>query len=233
MWMDHVVDFLGYMFFSSLDFFSLYLLGFALFNLHPISYKKELFTAVFSSTLLSYVFVITNVYDIIPSFLITPAIVAIAFKILIVNKMNRIEEKKKKKWMYSIVISAICSFIYMAITSITVLLYVHYNYMELDNLSNSFSFETYLNQFSSSLIASSVAVFLIIRKGGFGFIFKKGEYKMFTIIAVILLLLNASVFYIFSSYEKTTPVLMLFAGLIIISTIIVLYLSYKQDDSEY
>lgn len=250
MMLDHVVHFLGYMLFSSLDFFALYLLCFGLYNIHPFDFKKEIIVVTISSTFISYVFVMIDVYSIVPSLLITPIILIIMLRIFVVSKMIRIKDIanmkddkqdviklpkvfQSKKWMYSILISIGSSFIYFLITAFIVVLFTKYGFLKESELTNSFSLTTYANQGITSLIGTLIASFLIFRKGGFGFIFKTGRYKLLTFSAAILMIINSFVFFYLSKNSELYLMLTVIIGLVIISTIIVFYMSYQQDNEEY
>lgn len=229
MLMNPVIDFLGYMLFSSLDFFALYLLGLSLFSLSAASFKRELLYMMSISTLITYVFVIFDFYTFVPSLLITPVILTVLMKLLIVNKVTRI----KKKWMYSVFVAVSSMLLYSVIQLVIAQLLIHYDFLILEDLGNSFSYKTYVAQTISSLIGIVISNYLIFKRGGFGFIFKSGKYRIYTLLSLVMLFIISFIYQVFESKQDSMLMLTLILALLCTASAIVLYLSYKQDDSEY
>lgn len=227
--MNHVVNFLCFMLFSSFDFFTLYFVALSLFNINPIYYKKELIIIVSISTLVSYLFIQFDIYRYVPSFLVTLLIVTLLLKFFIINEYSRI----KKKWLYTTFISIASVMIYALIQFALIAILVHFDFLTFNDLTNSFSYKTYITQSATSIIGCIISIYIISSKGGFGFIFKAGRYKLFTIITFLLLLITSILFQIFSNGTKSMHFFILIALVLSVSSIIVFYLSYKQDDSEY
>lgn len=219
--LENAVDFLGYMLFSSLEYFTIFFLIFALFNLYPSYYKKELLVITLLITLMSYLLVLTNVYKIVPIFVFTMPLISLSLYKILGNKL-----------FHSVVITTIATFLYGIFQTCISALFISSSFLTLDSLTDPFSFKTYFMQSLCAFIGIAVAMVITLTRSGFGFSFSKGSYFIFSVITVILLV-GISLMYYLIIYDRSLKMIYTSLFGLFASFLILLYFSYKRDNYEY
>lgn len=218
-----MVDFLGYMLFSSFEYLAIFVLIFGFFNIDFSSYRKEIYLSIIGTTFISYILVILGVYNYVPLPLILVPIL-----ILVFVKIFEMPSARS-----TIVIIGGFLF-YFAIQWIVSWVGVWLDVLQTGEISESFSRKTYMFQTLCSVIAISIGAYVKFTNGGFGFNLKskKTNYKIFVCLTVAIILISSLACISFYIYE--TIALMIVASIAtIVSVVIFLYLSHRRDQIDY
>ncbi|GAV11379.1 hypothetical protein PBN151_1306 [Paenibacillus sp. NAIST15-1] len=216
-------DFLGYSLFSTLEYLGIFYMIFTLFSLHPSYHIIKLVTMSLIISILSYICVVFKIYDLIPAPLITILTISMMIHFII-----------RKKVVYSFVITGAGVAIAAGIQLSTTGLFLLNNFLSIEQLSHSFGIKTYVIQSINTFAYFSISLISHHTHGRFGYSFRKGnEYKKFVVLA-LLLVVTISIFFIAFSFIDTTELTYLFLFIVVVlSAIIFLYLSNKQDEYEF
>jgi hypothetical protein len=218
-----MLDFLGYMIFSGFEYCAIFLFMLSVFTFDLRNYKKEFMIVVFSITFLSYVLVIFNLQNIIPL-----PLIMIPIMIYVTNKIF----KQKLSWTITAVIGG--TVIYGAMQFLICMLAINMGYLNTDDLSKAFAVKSYVMQTLSASTAISVAIYIRIFNGGFGFSLrsKKKKYKTFLFAFIVSWTIEYFAFLAFNM-SKNASVLVIFGITLIFSSLVVIYLSNRRDYIEY
>ncbi len=219
---ERLSNFAGYMFFSSMEYLVCILLIFSIFNLEIKYYIKETIITTEITSLLSYFLLVNGVFSIVPSFIIIIFIFVICFWIIY-----------QKKVSYSLVVVIAGSLTYGFVSLLSSSLFSHYNVITVNEIINqSFGLKTYLIQSLNASIGLTVAIYVKLTRGGFGFMFRGHGYKKFITVSVLLLIFLTFVYYSLE-YNVSSSVLIGFTISIFVSLLVMLFLSYKRDQKEF
>jgi hypothetical protein len=216
-------DFLFYMLFSGFEYLAIFFLIFGFFNLSFKYFSKEMILGVFLITFTSYILVRYNLAETFPlPLILIPLTVLILVKIF------------KQGVLRSIILSVAGFVVYGGIQFIIAIVLVKLQYMTATDLHFSFSIKSYTMQTICGFLAIAIGLYIKLTNGGFGFTMSKriSGRKGFVIISVCLVLVCSIAclgFYTFAS----VALLLLSLTVIIISIMILFYLSYKRDLYEY
>ncbi|MFD0587712.1 hypothetical protein ACFQZE_06835 [Paenibacillus sp. GCM10027627] len=225
--MEHLVNFTGYMIFSSLEYFSIFFLIFSFFRLYPENYKKEIAYLTFGSTFFSYILVLLKIHNYIPlPLLIMPVVIYILKKIL------------DRKLRYAI-ISTVSGFIFfLSVQFIVISISIFFDISTTKTIHEPFILSSYFHQLIGSIITICIALFIKIFNGGYGFTFKKklssSKSRLFLIVTLtlgLLSIINFTTFLLTESSSISGTILIATASLI--SVLIITYFSNKMDNIEY
>ena len=216
-----MLNFLGFMFFSSLEFFTLMMIILSVFSIDVRYYKKEILLTTITMTLLSYLLTALNLYKVFPLPLIEiPALILL------------LRYSFQQKWRRSI-IAVIGGFFFFGVIEYAIsTLAVYMNYVTFSDMQEAFTLKGYVMESVFSVIGTSIAIYIKTFNGGFGFTFRKDKYKTFiytSIGSMLLVLLNS---YALIATESLSIFITLLITMIFAS-IIVFYFSYKRDVYEF
>jgi hypothetical protein len=192
----------------------------SLFNFKVFYYKKEFVISVSLITFITYFITVWNSTFVMVS--MTP--------ILIFSLVYFFKENIGK----SVIVVLSGSVIYGAMQFGIVKFAIYLNYISIADLGNAFAIKSYVMQTLSSTIAITIAIYLRIFNGGFGFSLKSKNkpYKIFLSVTVASFLLCALCFFAFNTSSKNS--LFNISGvLLVVTSVLVLFLSYKRDSAEY
>jgi hypothetical protein len=215
-----MLDFFGYLLFSGFEYCGVLFLMLSLFNCKVFYYKKEFLYSVIVITIVSYFVTIWNstyVIVVIPSLMI--------FFLVYYFKENILK---------SIIVVLSGSVVYAALQYGITSFAIHYGYLSMADLDNTFAIKSYVMQTLSATIAITIAIYLRIFNGGFGFSLrsKQKPYKVFLAATLVSFILSALCLFAFNSSLRNS--LFNIAGvLFVVTSVLVLYLSYKRDSAEY
>lgn len=215
-----MLNFLGYIIFSSYEYCGIFLLMLSIFNCDVKENKKEFFVTIFLVTVISYVFtLIASQYVVL---IITP--------LLIISVRYFFKEKIGKSFIIVLGGSAI----YLAIQFGISRLAIHLNYLNINDLTSAFEVKSYVMQTLSSTIAITISIYLRIFHGGFGFSLKgrNKPYRVFLYTTMWSFMLSIASFLSFS-LSKSISLLTITTVMFIVSSVIVIFLSYNRDRIEY
>lgn len=218
----YVTDFLGYMIFSSLEYFAIYFLICSLFSLYPYQYKKELVILTGSTTLISYLLVVSQIYNVIPAPFISIPTIWLLLKLTL-----------KQRWTFTFVISTIGFILSGLIQTAIIGIFMNLDYINSSNLADSFTHKTYFLQTINAITICAIALVIGLTKSGFGFSFRKGSSRGFIFISIVLLCAVGLSFDALYLHKNSNAVFLLFGGVILASSLILYYFSYKRDNFEY
>lgn len=214
-------NFLTYMLFSGMEYVALLVLIFSVFSIRLGYYWKEIIVISISTTLLSYLLVIFNIYTYVPIPLLLSIVLSITFKRLF-----------SVRYTYALVISISGLVLYGLIQGLILKLSIWYGILSPDALSDPFAIKSYIFQTAFALLTSSIAIYTILTRGGFGFSFRKKTNRVFIILLCCLFAMSLLTYSAFTITE-TTSILTISVVALVVSGIITLILSHKQDQIEY
>lgn len=210
-----MINFVLYNIFSGLEFLSVFLLAFSMFNVDYKYYIKETMIATVSLTLFSYLLVITNTYKIIPMPLFITGFIFLIIKFLF-----------KRKTKYALVVSMGVSLAYGIIQVGIVNLSVAFGYISDTDINNPFLYKIYILQFICAMIAFTTSLFLKNTNGGFGFELRGSNDTSF-VLTVFLVFFTSSILshYLLSYVTLFVSVLM--------SSLIFIVLAFRRENEEF
>lgn len=218
-----MIDFSMYMLFSGLEYLAIFFLIFGFFNMNFKYYKVEIAIGVLSTTFVSYILVINSLQN------------YIALPLILIPLMVLILVRVFKERIAKAIVISICGFaVYGLIQYSISYLLVKTGLLLSSDLVDVFSSLTYRSQVLISTVAISVGVFSKLTNGGFGFMLSKrvAGVKWFIITNIILIIICGLVcisFYVF----EILSLLLLGLITILLSVIIIFYMSYRRDTAEY
>jgi hypothetical protein len=213
-------DFFGYMLFSGFEYCGIVFLMLSLFNFKIFYYKKEFLISVSLITFITYFITIWN----------STFVMVFMSPILIFSLVYFFKENIGK----SVIVVLSGSVIYGAMQFGILKFAIYLDYLSISDLGNAFAIKSYVMQTLSSTIAITIAIYLRIFNGGFGFSLKSKNkpYKIFLSVTVASFLLCALCFFAFNTTSKNS--LFNISGvLLVVTSVLVLFLSYKRDSAEY
>jgi hypothetical protein len=215
-----MLDFLGYLLFSGFEYCGVLLLMLSLFNCKIIYFKKEFLYSVIIITVVTYFITIWN-----SSFVIVVMPPLLIFFIVYFFKETILK---------SIIVVLSGLVVYAALQFGISTFAIHYGYINTSDLDSSFGIKTYVMQTLSGTIAITIAIYLRIFNGGFGFSLKskKKPYKIFLAATLSSFVLSSVCFFAFNASSRNS--LFNISGvLFVVAAVLVLYLSHKRDTAEY
>ncbi|QGQ97902.1 hypothetical protein EHS13_24945 [Paenibacillus psychroresistens] len=192
----------------------------SLFNCKILHFKKEFLYSVIIITVVTYFITVWN-----STFVIVVMPPLLIFFLVFFFKESIIKS-------IIVVLSGLVVYASMQFGIST--LAMHYGYLEMSDLDNSFGIKTYVMQTLSGTIAITIAIYLRIFNGGFGFSLKskKKPYKIFLSATLVSFVLCSVSFIAFNTSSRNS--LFNISGvLFVFAAVLVLYLSYKRDTAEY
>jgi hypothetical protein len=213
-------DFFGYMLFSGFEYCGIVFLILSLFNCKIFYYKKEFLISVSLITFITYFITVWN-----SNFVMVSMPLILIFSLVYFFKENIGK---------SVIVVLSGSVIYGAMQFGIVKFAIYLDYLDISDLGNAFAIKSYVMQTLSSTIAITVAIYLRIFNGGFGFSLKSKNkpYKIFLSVTIASFLLCALCFFAFNTSSKNS--LFNISGvLLVVTSVLVLFLSYKRDSAEY
>jgi|GEM_PF-6500948 len=214
-----MANILGYMFFSSLEYLAFILLVFSVFTFRPERYMLIITLLTILTTILSYFMTITDLYKIIPIPIIVAPILAFV--------LNRIFHDK---YTYCLVATIGGLVIYGLIQGIVIKLANSVN-LPID-INDPYGLTTYFIQSICAVIGISVSVYTCFTHSGFGFSFYRLSNRRFVLLSVCMLLI-CSIAYVTSVNVHSSTTFMTAICAMIIGTLIIMFLSYQQDQIEF
>lgn len=218
-----MLNFLGYMLFSSFEYCGIFLFILSVFTFDLRKFKIEFSLVVFSITLFSYFLVVLNLQNVIPLPLIMiPCMIFMTYKVF----------KQKLSWTLVAVIGGTA--IYGLMQFLISMYAIHLGYLNLNDLSVAFAIKSYVMQTLSAVIAISIAIYIRIFNGGFGFSLraKKKKYKALIYTFVISWITYCLAFLAFNM-TKNISILTTYGITLIATSLVIIYLSHKRDQIEY
>jgi hypothetical protein len=190
--------------------------------MYPAYYKKELVILTLGSTFLTYLLVVFNVYDFVSPIIINLLIIWILLFII-----------TKKKKLHMLITSSVGIVIVTLIQTVLVLLFLHYGVLTENDLMSSFSTKAYFTQSINAALITTISLYIIWSKSGFSFTLDKGGHTKFLTATVSLILIISGVLYICMHHDNNVHLILIFVFVLIVSTLILLYLSFRRDNYEY
>lgn len=216
-----MINFLSYMIFSGLEYLALLLLMFSVFSVRLNYYKREIIIVSTSATLISYLLIIFNIYKYAPIPLILAIVLSFVFRHLF-----------SVRYTYALIVSLGGLLLYGLLQGAIVKLSVIYGILSPDAINNPFAIKSYILQAACSLLVSTISIYTILTRGGFGFTFRKKTNRLFVISLCCLFALSLLTYSAFT-FTETTGILTISVVALIVSGVSVLVLSRKQDNIEY
>lgn len=238
--MDNFVDFVGYMFFSSLEYFALILTVLCMFRFQLKYFIKEMVITTVIVTLVSYILLISNMTPFIMP--INLIILVVIFRFFIVVTVDKNKAAKNfwirvwrviEKWLYPVWIIFAGTIAYTIIQFAIVLISMQSGVITAADLSQSYGWMTYLHQALIATITISIATWIKYTNGGFGFNFRTSFSKpLYTIIALISVLVWSVFFFLYASIEHHIYFYLLL-GSVVSLFIVALSFSYLKEQEEF
>lgn len=212
-----------YFLFSSLEFLAILLLTFSVFRVKNLENKLWgfLITILFLD-ISSYFLVIYNVHMKMPIIIIQLPFIILSFIYLF-----------KLPKLFSVMICISGSLLYVVIQSVFVLLALHFNVVELDELQSAFAIKSYICIAAMASIAIIIAFYIRYFNGGFGYSFqRKGKYGFFIVSNIILVTCFGLSFAAFSLSNTFSLFMVMFVAISLIG-IATIILSKIRDNIEF
>jgi hypothetical protein len=215
-----MLDFFGYMLFSGFEYCGILFLTLSLFNCKLFYYKKEFLISICLITFVTYFISIWNSNFVMVSM---PPILIFCLVYFFKENMGK-----------SIIMVLSGTVIYGAMQFGIVKFAIYVDYLSISDLGKAFAIKSYVMQTLSAAIASTIAIYLRIFNGGFGFSLKSKNisYKIFLTVTVASFLICALCFYAFNTSLKNS-LFNITGVLFVVTSVLVLFLSHKLDTSEY
>lgn len=171
---------------------------------------------------MSYTFVITNIYKVIPI-----SLIAILIGIILFIRFFKVDKR-----IYATVITVGGFVIYGLIQFGVASLAVTIGDLSANELSSTFSLKTYMLQLTCTLISMAISYYIRISNGGFGFSIRGGKSKYFLITAILSTLIISLTLLGFYLNQTASYIIATF-GIFLTIASIYFYFSNQRDKMEF
>lgn len=206
--------------FSTIEFLGFMFLIFSVFSFDIRYYKKEILITSVGMTLLSYLFVIYQVEQLLLP--VEIAVLVLTFKIGF-----------REKWLYSLWIAVAGLFTYLVIQIGILLISIQAGLLTYAETSHTFGFKTYLLQSLTATIVITIATYIKTQRQGFGFTFRtKLKKPLYFSVALASILTCSICFYLYSINANQSSFYLLVSSFVVLF-LATIFLSHRKEREEF